>query len=248
MGSFPDCAQALWACRMHEKGPLAAIMQLPSADLCCNITCPKVKRGSIACRKDPADKQEWQFSLKKQVSYTEEETKQGYKGESNTKAEAAQWLELKAQGLLEVGDQSPNQKKANRALEDVMPKAGKKTALAIEDGRASGDEEESEACSTKGKDGQVVEAEVLSEVGKSVHKKEAGLRVGRMVKLVKEVKKNLGKAWMLPWLVWTSFRSKATRSRWRMPNPPFLMLPSKLRRPRRPECDSVPRSCQRAFH
>ena len=67
-----------------------------------------------------------------------------------------------------------------------MPKAGKKTALAIEDGRASGDEEESEACSTKGKDGQVVEAE-------SVHKKEAGLRVGRMVKLVKEVKKNLGK-------------------------------------------------------
>ena len=88
---------------------------------------------------------------------------------------------------------SPNQKKANRALEDVMPKAGKKTALAIEDGRASGDEEESEACSTKGKDGQVVEVEVLSEVGKSVHKKEAGLRVGRMVKLVKEVKKNLGK-------------------------------------------------------
>ena len=193
MGSFPDCAQALWACRMHEKGPLAAIMQLPSDDLCCNIVCPKVKRGSIACRKDPADKQEWQFSLKKQVSNTEEETKQGYKGESNTKAEAAQWLELKAQGLLEVGDQSPNQKKANRALEDVMPKAGKKTALAIEDGRASGDEEESEACSTKGKDGQVVEAEVLSEVGKSVHKKEAGLRVERMVKLVKEVKKNLGK-------------------------------------------------------
>ena len=129
MGSFPDCAQALWACRMHEKGPLAAIMQLPSDDLCCNVACPKVKRGSIACRKDPADKQEWQFSLKKQVSYTEEETKQGYKGESNTKAEAAQWLELKAQGLLEVGDQSPNQKKANRALEDVMPKAGKKTAL-----------------------------------------------------------------------------------------------------------------------
>lgn len=194
MGSFPDCAKALWACRMHEKSPLTAIIQVPSDDLCCKIASPKVKRGSIACRKDPSDKHEWQFSLKKQVSYTEEETKQGYKGESNTKAEAAQWLELKAQGLLEVGDQSPNQRRANKALEDVMPKAaGKNKPLAIEDGRPSEDEERSEAGSTKGKDGQVVEAEVLSEVGKSVHKKEASLRVGRMVKLVKDVKKDLGK-------------------------------------------------------
>ena len=97
--------------------------------------------------------------------------------------------------MLEGDAQSPNQKLASKALEDVLHKGvgSKKQHLALEDGKASEDEEESGAGSTKGKDGQVVEAEVLSEVGKSVHKKEACLRITRMVKLLKDVKKEVGK-------------------------------------------------------
>ena len=94
--------------------------------------------------------------------------------------------------MLEGDAQSPNQKLARRmSCPEVLGQ--KKQHLAIEYGKPSEDEEESGAGSTKGKDGQVVEAEVLFEVGKSVHKKEACLRITRMVKLLKDVKKEVGK-------------------------------------------------------
>jgi predicted transcriptional regulator len=50
------------------------------------------------------------------------------------------------------------------------------------------------ALTKKDKDCQVAEAEVLSEVGKALPKKEAALRVTRMVKLLKAVKKDVGAA------------------------------------------------------
>ncbi len=200
MGAFPNYTGALWAPRMREKGPLTALIQLPSDDLCSKLASSKVRRGSISCRKDRADKPEWQFSLRKSLAWTEEETKHGYKGENSTKAEAAQWLELKAQGLLEGDAQSPNQKLARRmSCPEVLGQ--KKQHLAIEYGKPSEDEEESGAGSTKGKDGQVVEAEVLFEMGRSVHKKEACLRITRMVKLLKDIKKRkLEKRRENPWM------------------------------------------------
>ncbi len=50
------------------------------------------------------------------------------------------------------------------------------------------------ASSAKGKDDQVAEAEALSEVGGVLPKKEAVLRLNRMVKLLKKVKTEQGTA------------------------------------------------------
>ena len=54
------------------------------------LCCPKVNRGSIACRRDPMDKHEWQFALRKAVTWSEEEVKHGFHGESAARAEATQ--------------------------------------------------------------------------------------------------------------------------------------------------------------
>ena len=94
-----------------------------------------MKRGSIACRKDPADRHEWQFALRKSVAWTEEEVKHGFQGESNAKVEAAHWLELKAKGLLEDG--AEDKTLADKALQDVLPSnsksPGNKHLLALKD-------------------------------------------------------------------------------------------------------------------
>lgn len=155
-----------------------------------------MKRGSIACRKDPADKHEWQFALRKSVAWAEEEARHAFQGESNAKVEAAHWLELKAQGLLEDGTEDKTL--ADRVLQDVLPNnskgSGNKQPLALKD--MSEDETGSKNGHAKkeDKDGQVAEAEVLSDVGKALPKKEAALRVSRMVKLLKAVRKDVGAA------------------------------------------------------
>ena len=89
----------------------------------CKICSLKANRGSIACRRDPVDKQEWQFALRKTVVWSEEEVKHGFHGESAAKAEATQWLKLKAQGLLEDEGEG-RELAASRALEDVLPREG----------------------------------------------------------------------------------------------------------------------------
>ena len=64
-------------------------------------------------------------------------------------------------------------------------------------GQGDGDDEEEEAApasSAKGKDDQVAEAEALPEVGGALSRKEAVLRLNRMVKLLKKVKKEQGTA------------------------------------------------------
>ena len=84
-------------------------------------------------------------------------------------------------------------------FQDVLPSnsksPGNKHLLALKD--MSEDEKEdtdSPDKKKKDKDGQVAEAEVLSEVGKAMPKKEAALRLTRMVKLLKAVKKDVGAA------------------------------------------------------
>ena len=110
--------------------------------------------------------------------------------------EAAQWLELKAQGMLGDGE---DKELGDKALEHVLP--SKKTAkgqLALKDKGVEEDEEDPEeavpASSARGKDDQLAEAEALSEVGGVLPKKEAVLRLNRMVKLLKKVKKEQGTA------------------------------------------------------
>ena len=124
------------------------------------------------------------------MAWTEEEIKHGYQGENNARVEAAHWVQMRATGLLEDGD--GRQGLADQALQDVMPSKGKAPQAL----KNAGDDEEGDQASEsgEGKDGQVAEAEVLSAVGKALPKKEAVLRVSRMVKLLKQVKKDVGAA------------------------------------------------------
>ena len=126
------------------------------------------------------------------MTWTEEEVKHGFKGESSAKAEAAHWLELKAKGLLEDGTQERNM--ADKALHDVLPSkaSGSKQPLALKDKSDEEKEEEDSHDKKAAKDDHLVEAEVLSEVGKAMPKKEAALRVTRMVKLLEAVRKDAG--------------------------------------------------------
>ena len=87
----------------------------------------------------------------------------------------------------------------DKALEHVLPsKKASKGQLALADKDVEEDEEDPEeavpASSAKGKDDQLAEAEALSEVGGVLPKKEAVLRLNRMVKLLKKVKKEQGTA------------------------------------------------------
>ena len=182
---------------MHEKGSLACLRFVLKAGanmFFCEISLPcQVKRGSIGVRKDPADPAEWQFTLGKIITWTEEKSQHELKGEAKAKGEACQWLELKAQGLLADGEGPAASSKAAKALEDVLSKD--KSKLAIMDkqsGQAS--EEEAAASPKKDEDDQVVEADLLSEMGSKVAKEEAQVRAKRMMKLLKGVKKEVGAA------------------------------------------------------
>ena len=153
----------------------------------------QVKRGSIGVRKDPADTAEWQFTLRKTVTWTEEKSQHELKGEARAKAEASQWLEIKAQGLLADGEGPASSSKAAKALEDVLSKGKSKLAL-MDKQPEQESEEEAGPSGKKDEDEQVVEADLLSEMGSKVAKEEAQIRVKRMMKLLKGVKKEVGAA------------------------------------------------------
>ena len=149
-----------------------------------------MKRGTIRCRKDPLDPAEWQFQLNKSIAWNEEEKKHEMKGENAARAEVAHWMELRAGGLLEDGN--PGGKEATEALDAVM---NKQNQLALQDQ----EDDEGDTGASGSKDGkkkendeQVVEADLLSEMGGKASKEEAHKRVTRMVKLVKTVKKAMG--------------------------------------------------------
>jgi hypothetical protein len=202
----------------------------------CEISLPcQVKRGSIGVRNDPADPAEWQFTLRKIITWTEEKSQHELKGEAKAKGEACQWLELKAQGLLADGEGPAASSKAAKALEDVLSKD--KSKLAIMDkqsGQAS--EEEAAASPKKDEDDQVVEADLLSEMGSKVAKEEAQVRVKRMMKLLKGVKKEVGaakaKSLDLCLADLQKLDKKGKRSAWKKPKGSCLMLPCRSRRPR----------------
>ena len=86
-----------------------------------------MNRGTIACRRDPDDKAEWQFSLKKSVDWVKEEEKHQVQGEAANKVEAVEWMKLRAEGLLE---DAPGNSEANAALQQVL---GEKVPKALQD-------------------------------------------------------------------------------------------------------------------
>ena len=143
-----------------------------------------MQRGTIHCRRDPDDLAEWQFALRKAVAYANEEQKHEFKGETNVKAEALHWLEVKAQGLL--GSCHGTEESGALALQEVLNKDKKSKGNAEE----LGDENKALGAQSKTKDEQVVEADALSDIGN--RKTEAHTRVSRMLKLAKSVQKTLG--------------------------------------------------------
>ena len=172
MAAFLQVVQKLQHKNVDSPPPLVKLFSLTW----------QVKRGTIQVRRDPSDTAEWQFALKKAVTWTEEEMKHGFKGGSSAKAEVAQWMELKAQGLFKDDSEVTA---GNQALDAVLGGKNKdKLPLEDKDQQSPG----RKSASSKAKGGQVVEADLLSEMGGKLKTEEAHVRISRMVKLLKEVK------------------------------------------------------------
>ena len=130
-------------------------------------------------RRDPTDLDEWEFKMKKQVEWDEEEAKKEHKAEAQGKIDAVQWMKIK-------GESSGSQEEgsAAQALGAVLPgkkvkasKAGSNAEEASDgDGQNSGDKDEDQA-------------EKLSQVGGSSEAKE---KITQMLKLIGKVKSEVG--------------------------------------------------------
>ena len=139
----------------------------------------QVQRGTIQCRKDPKDPEEWQFSLDQQVSYTDTTETQVVEATSKGQAEAAAWMKAKARASLFQGNEDTAL--AAEALSAVAPEQAKKhkTPLALCDKASSEEEDHTEAkgSNSRPKDTDAEEADLLSDIGSSKNKELASKRV-----------------------------------------------------------------------
>ena len=159
----------------------------------------QVQRGSIQCRRDPKDMEEWQFALDKEVAYKDTKSHHAVAFESSQKMEALEWMKARQHGSMNAGDGF----QGDDALSDVLPdkaKGKRKEQLALEDiaHDEEGEEEEGKTNdpSTKATalNKAVEDAEVLSDLGRSKSKEQAARRVQKMIKLIKGVQKKAGSA------------------------------------------------------
>ena len=155
----------------------------------------RVRKGSIRTRKDPADEEEWEFQVVKNVEYKRHEVVDAKEATKSGKLEVEQYMKLRSKGaLMECGEND-----GLEALQSVVPgkRKGLQAIMDKEPEDAEGDEEkegedeggEGKGSSTdKKKDGQVVEADLLSDQG--IKKNEAKRRLEKMLDLVKKVQKD----------------------------------------------------------
>ncbi|CAK9033479.1 unnamed protein product [Durusdinium trenchii] len=158
----------------------------------------QVKKGTILVQKDPLDDDEWQFALAKNVDYSATEQRHEVAAEQVGKMEVCNWMKVKAKGFL--GNEEGS---ADQALRDVMPQKASKHMKALlppppsdsessEHAASSSKRQKKDAEASKGKDKQVIEAEVLSDMGSSAVAGELKKRVEKMLKLLQAVKKEVG--------------------------------------------------------
>ena len=185
-----------------RRAPLSAYFEVTRHSFCHSLMImstvafwwfhSQVQRGTIACRKDPRDMEEWQFALDKEVAYKDTKSKHVVAFEASQKMEALDWMKARQCGSMNTGDGFQGED----ALSDVLPdkaKGKKNSQLALMDkgnGEEEGEEEEAThdpMTTALGKAAQ--DAEVLSDLGKSKNKELAAKRVLKMVTLVKDVKK-----------------------------------------------------------
>ena len=79
----------------------------------------QVQRGTIKCRRDPLDSEEWQFSLVKSIAYHNTQQSHEFQAETSGKMDALQWIKARTAGaMLGPGEDAET---AEAALNDVMP-------------------------------------------------------------------------------------------------------------------------------
>eukprot|EP00435_Cladocopium_sp_Y103_P041286 s2897_g11.t1 len=148
----------------------------------------EVQRGTIKCRRDPADPEEWQFSLVKSIAYHNTQHSHELQAETSGKMEVLDWIKARAAGaMMGSGEDAET---AEAALNDVLPdKKRKREQLAIKDVEEEDDDEGHQEELAKAAD----EAEVLSDMGKNSSREHAAKRVQKMLKLLEKVKQEVGK-------------------------------------------------------
>ena len=176
----------------EEWVPLAVILRRRGL----HETMRRVKRGSIRCRRDPKDKEEWQFCMETMTSYSQTEMHHKHEMSQGGKSEAAQWIQMKGMALLESGQNTEGEDALAALLPGQAVKKNKQNALALMDKDDSEEGAEGNKSSGSGvkKDEHEVEAELLSEVGGKMGKDEASKRLKKMASLVKKVKKDIAPA------------------------------------------------------
>ena len=151
----------------------------------------QVQRGTIKCRRDPLDSEEWQVSLVKSIAYHNTQQSHEFQAETSGKMDALQWTKARTAGaMLGPGEDAET---AEAALNDVMPDKKKRKAetLAIQD--KDEDEEEDGDGQREELEKAADEAEVLSDMGRNSSKEHAAKRVQKMLKLLEKVKEDVGK-------------------------------------------------------
>jgi len=132
------------------------------------------------------------------VDYSATEQRHEVAAEQVGKMEVCNWMKVKAKGFL--GNEEGS---ADQALRDVMPQKASKHMKALlppppsdsessEHAASSSKRQKKDAEASKGKDKQVIEAEVLSDMGSSAVAGELKKRVEKMLKLLQAVKKEVG--------------------------------------------------------
>ena len=150
----------------------------------------QVQRGTIKCRKDPSDPEEWQFSLVKSIAYHNTEHSHELQAETSGKMEALDWIKARTAGaMMGPGEDAET---AEAALNDVLPERKKRKgqALAIMDKE---EDAEDDGEGNRELEKAADEAEVLSDMGRNSSRDHAATRVQKMLKLLEKVKADVAK-------------------------------------------------------
>ena len=153
-----------------------------------------MSRGSILCRRDPRDRNEWQFSLDQEVAYKDTQQRHQVSFEASQKVEVLEWINAKNIGSMLEG--SEQEQLGEDALSEVLPEKEKKKRkgfLAIKDRESENDSEEDGQADKEKLKATVDEAGVPSELGKNQSKDGAAKRIVKMVTLLKTLKHDLSK-------------------------------------------------------
>ena len=149
-----------------------------------------MSRGTILCRRDPKDKQEWQFSLDQDIAFKDTQQRHQMSMEASHKNEALEWIQAKKVGSLLEGSEAASL--ADDALSDVLPekeKKKKKGLLALKDKESEGESGEEDDKLKAAVD----EADVLSDLGKNKSKEQAAKRITKMISLLKALRSDMPK-------------------------------------------------------